>query len=280
MKSQLASLSALVALLGPAFLFVGWNAAAAAEFTVTGVIRAEEEVTVRSQFAGIVQRIAVREGDRVREGQLLVQMKNDRQRIALDLARAGLSKAEASVEETKVLLANAEKEVNRVKVAAQALPRKELEDKTDHVLRLQASLNAQLADSAQASEEVKLRENELKETQLLAPFDGTVTQIYINRGDTLRPLDTQVLELVALENLYAELLLPSAYVQKIQLDQKIKVQVESEWMGRLGQIHGTVMYATPKVDASSRTFKVKVRIPNANGLVRPGMLVQVRFDLP
>jgi RND family efflux transporter MFP subunit len=280
MKSQLASLSALVALLGPAFLFVDWNATAAAEFTVTGVIRAEEEVTVRSQFAGIVQRIAVREGDRVREGQLLVQMKNDRQRIALDLARAGLSKAEASVEETKVLLANAEKEVNRVKVAAQALPRKELEDKTDHVLRLQASLNAQLADSAQASEEVKLRENELKETQLLAPFDGTVTQIYINRGDTLRPLDTQVLELVALENLYAELLLPSAYVQKIQLDQKIKVQVESEWMGRLGQIYGTVMYATPKVDASSRTFKVKVRIPNANGLVRPGMLVQVRFDLP
>jgi membrane fusion protein, multidrug efflux system len=280
MKSQLASLSALVALLGPAFLFVHSNAAAAAELTVTGVIRAEEEVTVRSQFAGIVQRIAVREGNHVREGQLLVQMKNERQRIALDLARAGLSKAEASVEETKVLLANAEKEVSRVKVAAQALPRKELEDKTDHVLRLQASLNAQLADLAQASEEVKLRENELKETQLLAPFDGTVTQIYINRGDTLRPLDTQVLELVALENLYAELLLPSTYVQKIQLDQKIKVQVESEWMGRLGQIHGTVMYATPKVDASSRTFKVKVRIPNANGLVRPGMLVQVRFDLP
>lgn len=280
MKSQLASLNALAAFPGLAFLFFVSSATAAAEFTVTGVIRAEEEVTVRSLFAGIVQRIAVREGDRVREGQLLVQMKNDRQRIALDLARAGLSKAEASVEETKVLLANAEKEVSRVKVAAHALPRKELEDKTDLVLRLQASLNAQLADLAQASEEAKLRENELKETQLLAPFDGTVTQIYINRGDTLRPLDTQVLELVALENLYAELLLPSTYVQKIQLDQKIKVQVESEWMGRSGQVSGTVMYATPKVDASSRTFKVKVRIPNANGLVRPGMLAQVRFDFP
>jgi HlyD family secretion protein len=280
MKLQLALHCAPIALQGLAFLFVVSNAAAASEFTVTGVIRAEEEVTVRSQFAGIVQRIAVREGDRVREGQLLVQMKNDRQRIALDLARAGLSKAEASVEETKVLLANAEKEVSRVKVAAHALPRKELEDKTDQVLRLQAGLNAQVADLAQASEEVKLRENELKETQLLAPFDGTVTQIYINRGDTLRPLDTQVLELVALENLYAELLLPSTYVQKIQLDQKIKVQVESEWMGRFGQVYGTVMYATPKVDASSRTFKVKVRIPNANGLVRPGMLAQVRFDFP
>ena len=59
-----------------------------------------------------------------------------------------MSKAEASVEETKVLLANAEKEVSRVKVAAQALPRKELEDRTDHVLRLQASLNAQLPSSS------------------------------------------------------------------------------------------------------------------------------------
>src|SRR5262249_5823920 len=210
MKSRLATLISLGLLLLQAFLLVG-AVAAEAELMVTGVIRAEEEVSVRSPFAGIVQRIVVREGEHVRQGQLLVELKNDRQKIVLDLAKAGLSKAEASVEETKVLLANAEKEVSRVKVAADALPRKELEDKSDQVHRLQASLNAQLADLAQATAEVKLRDNELKETQLLAPFDGTVTQIYVNRGDTLRPLDTQVLELVALENLYAELLLPSNY---------------------------------------------------------------------
>jgi len=260
------------------FMFVWWSPYAVAQLSVTGVIRAEQEVTIRSEFAGIVQQIAVREGARVHEGQLLVQLKNDRQTIALDLGRARLAKAEASVEETKVLLANAEKEVDRVKIAADALPRKELEDKTDQVLRLQANLNAQMADLAQAKEEVRLRENELKETQLLAPFEGTVTQIYVHRGDTLRPLDTPVLELVALEDLYAEVLLPSAYVQRVRPDQKIRVQVESEWMGRSGLIDGTVVYAAPKIDASSRTFKVKVRIPNANGLVRPGMLAQVRFD--
>jgi len=279
MKCRLATLNCLGVLLVQALLFLD-AVAATAELTVTGVIRAEEEVTVRSPFAGIVQRIAVREGDHVRQGQLLVELKNDRQRIVLDLAKAGLSKAEASLEETKVLLANAEKEVSRLKVAADALPRKELEDKTDQVLRLQASLNAQLADLAQATAEVRLRDNELKETQLLAPFDGTVTRIYVNRGDTLRPLDTQVLELVALENLYAELLLPSNYIQKLYPDQKLKVRVEGEWMGRLGEISGTLIYATPRVDAASRTVRVKVRIPNANGLVRPGMLVQVQFDIP
>ena len=244
--------------------------------TVTGVIRAQEEVAVRSEFSGIVQRIAVHEGDHVHEGQLLVELRNERQKIALDLSKARLAKAYASVEETKVILDNAEKELSRVKIAADALPRKEVEDKADQVLRIRANLTAQQADVSQAAEEVKLRENELKETQLQAPFSGTVTQIHINRGDALRPMDTQVLELVALEELYVELLLPSSYIQRVRPDQKMMVQIE-DYPG-LGRLEGKVIYVNPKVDASSRTFKVKVQIPNANERVRPGMLAEVRFE--
>jgi len=247
-----------------------------AQLTVTGVIRAREEVTVRSELSGIVQRIAVHEGDHVREGQLLVELRNERQKIALDLSKARLAKAYASVEETKVILDNAEKELSRVKIAADALPRKEVEDKADQVLRIRANLTAQQADVSQAAEEVKLRENELKETQLQAPFSGTVTQIHINRGDALRPMDTQVLELVALEELYVELLLPSSYIQRVRPDQKMMVQIE-DYPG-LGRLEGKVIYVNPKVDASSRTFKVKVQIPNANERVRPGMLAEVRFE--
>ena len=193
------------------FLFRG--SLLSAELSVTGVIRAQEEVVVRSEFAGIVQRIAVKEGERVREGQLLVELKNERHRISLDLSRARLEKTNASVSETKVLLENAKKDLARVEKAGDAVPRKDLEDKADQVLRLQAILQAQDAESAQAREEVRLRENEVKETRLSAPFSGTVTQIYINRGDTLKPTETQVLELVALDRLYAEVLLPVAHVQ-------------------------------------------------------------------
>jgi len=278
MRLKPTSRTALQVSLALLLLLVQWNRTASAQTPVTGVVRAEEEVIVRSEFSGIVQRIAVHEGDRVKQGDLLVELKNERQKITIELAKAGQAKATASVEETKVLLANAEKEFTRVQTAGAALPRKEFEDKADQVLRLKANLNAQMADMAQAETEVRLREQELRETQLLAPFGGTVTQIAINRGDTLRPLDTPVLELVALEDLYAELLLPSNYVQKIHLNQLIKVQIEGEWMGRQGLLDGKVIYINPKVDASSRTFKVKVRIPNANGLVRPGMLAIVKLD--
>lgn len=201
-------------------------------------------------------------------------MKNDRQRIVLDLAKAGVAKAMGMVEETKVVLANAEKDLDRVKIAANALPRKELEGREDQVLRLKANLNSQMGDLAQAREEVRLREQELRETQLMAPFSGTVTEIFVNRGDSLKPMETQVLELVALDTLYVEVLLPSSYIQKVGSDQRIRIQVESEWLGRQGDIEGRVIFINPTADASSRTFGVKIGIPRSNPSVRPGLLVQ------
>lgn len=259
------------------FGFLLTAAASAAEVTVTGVMRAQEEVVIRSELPGIVQRIVVREGQSVQDGQLLVELKNERQKITLDLSRARFAKASASVSETRVLLDNAEKELARVKIAGDALPRKELEDKEDQVRRLEAIFEAQRAELLQANEEVRLREHDLKETRLLAPFGGTVTEIFVSRGDTLKPMDTQVLELVALEQLYAELLLPIQSVDNVRLGQRVKVRVESEVLGRLGQLEGGVIHINPKVDASSRTFKVKVGIPSTNGRIRPGMMVQVAF---
>jgi RND family efflux transporter MFP subunit len=251
---------------------------ARAQISVTGVIRAEEEVVLRSEFAGIVERISVREGDMVTEGQLLVELRNARQKINLDLAQAGVVKAEATMKETEVVLEAAERELNRVKMAGNAVPRKDVEEKEDLVRRLRTNLQVQTAAIGEARQEVRLREQELGETRLSAPFSATITQIFINRGDTLRPLETQIMELVALQPLYAEVLLPSSYADRVHKDQKIRVDVESESMARVGRVEGTVIYVNPKIDAASRTFKVKIEIPNPTGRVRPGMLAQVRVE--
>jgi multidrug efflux pump subunit AcrA (membrane-fusion protein) len=86
-----------------------------------------------------------------------------------------------------------------------------------------------------------------------------------------------VLELVVLDQMYAELLLPSSLVRNVHIAQSIPVVVEGEWLGRVGELKGQVTYINPTIDAASRTFKVKVGIPSSDGLVRPGMLVEVRF---
>lgn len=253
------------------------SSGAFAQTTITGIVRPLEEVILQSEMSGVVQRIAVVESERVMQGQLLVELRNDHQRINLELSRAGLAKAKAAAEETQVVLQSAERELSRLQIAADALPRKQYEDVSDQVLRLKANLNTQLAEVARAEQDIKLREQELKDTQLVAPFAGTVTEIMIKRGDSLRPFDTPVLALVALDELYAELLLPSRYVGSVHLQQTIKIKVEGEWMGRIGQLEGQITYINSTINAASRTFKIKVGIPASRGLVRPGMLVEATF---
>src|SRR5437762_13325222 len=94
--------------------------------SMTGVIRAQEEVIVRSEYSGLVEHIAVHEGDAVIQGQLLVELRNTRQKINVQLAQAGLTKAEAALKETQVVLDAAEKDLNRTQIAGSALPRKEV----------------------------------------------------------------------------------------------------------------------------------------------------------
>jgi RND family efflux transporter MFP subunit len=264
--------------IGIAILCSGSSFTANAQVTVTGVIRAEQEVVIQSESAGVVDRVAVQEGQRVEENQLLAQLRNDRQKIALDLSRTGLAKANAMVEETRIILENAEKQASRIQIAADALPRKELEDIQDQIARLRANLNAQIADRARAEEEVRLREHELRVTQLFAPFAGTVTEVHVDRGDSLRPMESPVLKLVGLDQLFAEVLLPIRYIRTIRLDQSIRVEVETEWLGSQGRLNGRVLYINPTIDAASGTFKIKIGVPNPSGLVRPGMLAQVHVN--
>jgi RND family efflux transporter MFP subunit len=259
-------------------LFLNVTVAKAAQLTVTGVIRAQEEVVVRSEVSGIVANIAVKEGQAVSEGQLLVELRNGRQKLNLEVSRAGLTRAEASTKEAQAAIDTAEHELNRLRMAGNAVPRKDIEDKENEVRRLMATLEVQVASVDQAKEDIRLREYEVNETRLTAPFNATVTQIFIHRGDTLRPLETQIVELVALDPLYAEFLLPSSQVDKLHVDQAVRLDIEGESTGRIGRVEGRVIYVNPTIDAASRTFKVKIEVPSLKGRIRPGMLAQARFE--
>ncbi|MBI3013796.1 MAG: efflux RND transporter periplasmic adaptor subunit [Candidatus Tectomicrobia bacterium] len=260
-----------------ASVFFLLSSASAAPLRAAGVVRAQDEVVVKSEASGILWNIRVEEGQQVREGQLLVELKNNRQKIGVELARANLLKAQSSLVASKVAYENAKKEWARVSIAGDALPRKELEDKEDETLRLQALLQVQEGEIEQAKAELKLRENELTETQLLAPFSAVVTQIFIHKGDAVRPLETPVLELVALDRLYVELVLPVEVLPRVRVNQRVRVQTEREILGRAGVLEGRVSHINPKVDASSRTFFVKVIFSDPQGKVHPGMLGEVSF---
>jgi RND family efflux transporter MFP subunit len=241
-----------------------------------GVVRAHNQAILQSESAGIVDRILVKEGDLVEEGQTIVELRRQRQEIALEVARAGLERAEAQAQETGALLDAARKERERANKAADVLAKKDVDDARDAVDRLEASLRVQTADVARAQQELKLREHELRQTRLVAPFAGTVTRILVHRGDALNAVDTQVAEVVDLTKLYVEVLLPRQDALRLKVGTAIPVQVEREWLGRAGSVTGQVSYVNPTVDAASRMVTVKIDVPNPDGAIRPGMVANVR----
>ena len=252
------------------------GAPAAQQSGVIGVVRAHDQAILQSEIEGIVDRILVKEGDVVEEGQAIVELRRQRQEIALEVARAGLLRAEAQAAETGALLDTARRERERSITAADVLARKDVDDARDAVERLEASLRVQMADVARAQQEVKLREHELKQTRLVAPFAGTVTRILVHRGDALNPVETQVAELFDMSRLYVEVLLPRQQALRLSVGTAVAVQVESEWLGKAGSITGHVSYVNPTVDAASRMVTVKIDVPNPTGAIRPGMVANVR----
>lgn len=249
---------------------------AAQQAPIVGVVRAHDQAILQSEIPGIVDKIVVAEGDTVEEGQTIVELRRQRQEIALEVARAGLLRAEAQAAETRSLLDTAGRERDRVMKAEDVLPKKEVEEARDVVQRLEASLRVQMADLERARQEVKLREHELRQTRLAAPFAGTVTRILVHRGDALNPVETNVAEVVDLKRLYVEVLLPRQYAMRLKVGTAIAVSVEAEWLGKAGSVTGHVSYVNPTVDAASRMVMAKIDVPNPTGAIRPGMVANVR----
>ena len=252
------------------------GASSAQQPGVIGVVRAHDQAIVQSEIAGIVDRVLVKEGDVVVEGQTIVELRRQRQEIALEVSRAGLLRAEAQAAETHALLDTARRERDRATAAADVLAKKDVDEARDAVERLEASLRVQMADVSRAQQDVKLKEHELKQTRLVAPFAGTVTRILVHRGDALNPVETQVAELFDMNRLYVEVLLPRQEALRLPVGTAIAVRVEAEWLGKAGSVTGRVSYVNPTVDAASRMVTVKIDVPNPTGAIRPGMVASVR----
>ncbi len=254
-----------------------WPAPAAAQGFATGVVRPEEGVIVRSEVAGIIRSIEVQEGQEVSAGQILVQLGSDVQKIGVQLAEANLSRAEAAVVASRVTMENARKTLARVDIAATAIPEKDRQDIGDEVLRLQALLVAQEAELAEARVARELRQAELDRMRILAPFDGTVTILRAQIGDTVADLQTPILDLVNLDRLYVELVLPVEEIPNVDEGSRVDVQVETEVLGPAGHVEGIVSYINPTVDPSGRTFLVKIAISDPSRNIRPGMRAEVQL---
>jgi len=209
-------------------------------------LEAERAVTVYAQAPRLVRRLLVEEGDAVRKGQLLVQLQDDEQRLAL-------AKAESRYRQAKEEFERQQKLFQQQLVAEQVY-----------------------IDAHHALDQAKVAYDEAKQalsyTEVRAPISGIVTERLVNLGDSVT-VNQALFRIVDFDSIVARIYVPEKDLRRLAVGQPARVYATA-----LGEkpLAGKVLRISPVVDPKTGTIKVTVAVPNQPGL-RPGLFVDVEL---
>lgn len=217
---------------------------------VVGSGLASNAITVYPAASGEVERVAFSAGDRVKEGQLLIQLADRSERIAVD-------QAQARVDAAARLLRRYEKTRDSGAVSASVL------DEARLALR---NAELELARSREA----------LRERTVLAPFAGVTGIAQVDPGERVTPT-TALTTLDRRDPLSVEFQVPEPYLGRLERGQKVTLNTIA-YPGR--DFAGSVSHIGARIDPVTRSVTARATVPNAEDLLRPGMSFSVGLALP
>lgn len=210
----------------------------------TGSLLPDEEVDLAFETSGKVVAIYFSEGTRVKKGELLAKM-NDKP------LQAQLLKLKAQIKLSE------EKEFRqRQLLDRDAISRESYDQVSTELQSLQA--------------DIMLLEARIAETELHAPFDGTVGLRMISEGAFATP-QTKIVRLVKLSPLKIEFSIPERYAGEIIPGFPINFVVD----GVAGNFQAKVYAVDPKVEFQTRTIVTRALYPNRNEELKPGRYARI-----
>jgi multidrug efflux pump subunit AcrA (membrane-fusion protein) len=265
-----------------------------------GTVRAERQSVLASKILARVTAVQAREGERVRAGQLLVELDDKDVQAQLRQAGASLRESQNALEENEKAIRASESEIGAA-LAEQELARSTaeryrrlFEQKTVSRQQHDEALAKFKASSALVTRARELRNSLLAKrqrlsariefdkegvvnarvlvghTRIAAPFDGIVVTKAAEAGNVASP-GAPLLTLED-EQYRLELSVPESEISKVRLGEEVAVEVGAILRGAAGKVTEIV----PAADPVSRTSTVKISLPPTAGL-RSGLYGKVRF---
>jgi membrane fusion protein (multidrug efflux system) len=220
------------------------------EIEALGTARANESIDIQPRIASLVERIAFEEGQLVQKGDLLVELENSE-------IVAGLALAEASLSESLSLY-------NRSKSLAdsQAISASNLEQ-----LLAQVRVNQARVEAAKAR---------LANSAIRAPFSGRIGLRRVSPGSFV-DTSTIITTLDDISSIKLDFTVPEAFINVLSAGMDIDISAHSlVFPDRV--FKGTVTSIDTRLDPVSRAVRVRSRIPNEAGLLKPGMFMSVDLE--
>lgn len=240
-------------------------------FSVPGRLQGSREVEVRSRVKGILQSWAYKEGEPVREGQLMFRIDPASYRATVDRAKGAVGEAEAA-------LARAERDVARLGPLAerQAVSRREFDDATSTRDQARAAL-----ESARAA--LRSAELELGYTQVVAPVSGISGRALRSQGSLVDDSENSLLTSIwRVDPIWALFTVSDREFARLQAElaraRQALSDVEAELVlsdGRTHPVRGRLNFAGSQIDVSTGSVELRAEFPNADAALLPGLFVRV-----
>lgn len=211
---------------------------------VTGSVRANEEVELHSEASGKIVQLALREGDYVRQGTVLIRTNDD------DL-QAQLHKLE-----NQKRLAQGIEDRQRRLLAKEAISQQEYDISLTNVQSIEADI-----------ENVKAQ---LAKTVLKAPFDGTVGLRQVSVGSYISP-SSPIATLTNVNPAKLDFSVPAKYASAVRKGSRVQFTVEDSEQ----KFTGTVYAIDPKIDPQTRTLQLRALCPNPSRALIPGSFAKI-----
>ena len=235
--------------------------------TATGKIQPEVLVKISPEVSGEIVELPVKEGQRVRKGQLLMKIKPDVYVALRDQYAAGLLQTEAGLKRT-------EPEFERVS----SLYKKGLASQAEYD-QARAAYETSKASYAQARASLNQAQENLRKTTVFSPNDGTVSQLNSELGErvlgTVQFQGTDVMTVADLSKMEARVDVSENDVVRVSVGDTARILVDAfpdkKVKGVVYEIANTATTKGLGTQEEVTNFEVKVRVVDADVQLRPGM---------
>ena len=256
--------------------------------SASGEIRPKKFVNVSSDVAGRIVQLLIKEGDRVKRGQILARIDAKRYEEGARQSEASLAASRSDLDRTLADLEQSRQSLDRQKkMHADKLVSDQILEQAESEFKMkQAAVESQRKRIAQQAAVVATTQDDLGKTIVVAPMDGVVTSLQKEEGETVigaQSFSPTVICIVAdLSVMEVEILVDETDIRNLALGQTAEVRVDAlEGSIIKGEVTEIGSSAIPRGAAAAgsnvnnsnqaKDFKVTVTLKDPPATLRPGL---------
>jgi HlyD family secretion protein len=254
-----------------------------------GKIEAKTQVKVSADIMGKIVVLAVKEGDHVRRGQLMLQLDDRQYQAYYDQARATAATARARAREADQALRTAEATYRRQEAlfGQKLLSDAEWDQARSAIEGARAAAQAARQEVTRSDAAVAAAADNLRKTRFEAPFDGVVSALNVEAGEnvitgTMNNPGTEILVVSDLSRMLVRADVDETDVVDMRVGQKARIYVDALpdtfFAGTVSEIGNTAKRSASSAVEGQTNFEVKVVFDEDVPAVRPGMNADVDVE--